>query len=302
LQQQRLAELVVREDVVAELEHLPEPYIIGGGVVYDPRELRVEGPAGIATCRMLYTRNGDHHGYTHPAGLALTISGRRRHNGVWVHECGAFADPDMALDLIDAPELWAFLAACQAGAVLVDDAIENWRFDIENFGELNRLAFFAERLRRASSLAGFSRGIASLRDALDDETLETIEWLGALATERERIPKPAFVVNDSEDEGLVYTPGRWRVPTVTNTAQGSVIAWLRCDGDWITRDGEGRGVRTREIVDVELEVRPKRAVKATAHPEFVFDRQHVAMAPTEKGLVMLERVEGRGPDDMQPEA
>ncbi len=301
LQQQRLGELAVREDVVAELDGLPEPYLIGGQILSDPRALRVEGLAGNAACPMTYTANGDHHGYSYPAGFALTISHRREHEGVWVHEMAALADPDVSLDLVDEPELWRFLAACEPDAVLIDDARKNWRLSVESFRQLDRLAFFARCLEQASQLSGFCAGIAALHDALDDETLETLDWLAALATDRQRIPLPAFVLDDIDDGSFVFEPGRWRVPAVCNTARGSVVAWLQCAGDWIKHEGKTRGIRTREILDVEIEIRGERTSKATTRPEIVFDRSKIAVAFTEQGMVQTEAVEGRGPEELQPE-
>jgi hypothetical protein len=299
LQQQRLAELALREDVVAELDGLPEPYVIGGAVVHDPRVLRVEGPAGDASCAMTYTRNGDHHGYSHTAGFALTISDRQLDNGEWVHKLGALADPDVALELADETELWHFLAACQPGAVLLDDARENWRLGAESFGLLDLFAFFARCRERVATLPGFGPGIAELRDAFDDETQETMEWLAVLAAERERIRLPAFVVGDADESQLETEAGYWRVPAVANTARGSVFAFLQCEGDALLEDGMLRGIRTREILEVEIEVRAERAVKATSHPEIVFERSHLVLALGEQGFVQAEAVEGRGPEEME---
>ena len=296
LLQQRLGAMVLREDFITELDGLPQPYVIGGNIEYAESELRTEGSAGEARCRFRYTRNGEHYGYVHDAGFAITVSKRKQKGGVWVHELGGFADPDVDLDLADHPDLWAFLSTCVPGARVLDDDVSAWSFGVEEFGALTRLGAFAACLKDASTLPGWLSGIAHLRDAFDEETMTTAQWLAALAVDRNRLPKPKFVVEApggfAEPE---REPARWTVPVVMNTTASSAVAWLACSGQLFVRDGEVVGVSTEEYHDVRIVVTSERAAKATKEPEFVFDPASTAFAVVESRWTLLEPVDGRGP-------
>jgi hypothetical protein len=302
LLQERVAAMVVREDLIEDLDRLPEPYMIRGSIQNAESELRVEGPGGEARCRLRLTRNGEHYGYVHDGGFAITVSKRKEKGGVWVHEFEAFADPDVGLDLEDHPDLWAFLTACVPGAVVIDEAVPDWRFGVEQFAYLPWFGAFAACLKDASALPGWSSRIAELRDALDEETMNSVQWLAAVASDLTRIPKPAFVLEgDDGSADPESEPGRWTVPVVVNTTRASAVTWLTCSGELFLRNDAVVGVRTEEYHDVRVDVVEERAAKGTIEPEFVFDPSSTALALGETKWTALEPVEGRGPEAFQVE-
>jgi hypothetical protein len=295
--QERLAAMEMREDFISELDRLPEPYIVGGGVQNAASQLRVEGPEGEAEITLRYTRNGGHYGYVHDAGFALTVSDRRQENGIWVHAMGALADPDVALDLGEHPDLLVFLAACVPGATVIDDDVPGFRFPVEQFAGLDRIGVFASAMRDASALPGWSWRFAQLRDAFDDETMTSVQWLGMAARDPARLPMAAFVRELPGSPDPEGEPGRWKVPVIVNSARAGAVLWLLCAGELFVRDGGVTGVRTQEHLDVLVEIADGRLVKATDDPEYVFTRDGIAMVVREHGWELVEPLEDRGPDE-----
>lgn len=299
LLQPRLAAMTLREELVAELSGLPEPYLIGGDVEFADSELRVEGPGGEARCSLRFTRNGAHWGYVHDAGFAITVSHRVQRGGRWVHELSAFADPDVALDLADHPDLWDFLAACVPGATVIDDTVEGRRFGVEQFAGLEAVGVFAASMQNASTLSGWTSGFAQLRDALDQETLASVQCLASTARAADgaldEVPLPSFYAEAPGSSRPELDAGRWKVPLVVNSARAGARVWLECLGDLILHNGGVVGVDTKEIVGATIEIVNQRLVKATTRPEFVFDSAMVAVVG-EEGWEFPAPVEGRGPE------
>lgn len=281
----RLELLAVSEDLVVELEGLPQPYILGGELEYRESALRAEGPNGVATCRFLATRNGAHYGHVHDAGFALTVSERQEHEGQWVHWLQGLADPDVALDLDDHPDLWGFLSASVPGATITDVDRPTWRFEVEAFAGLWRLGAFAACMKDSRSLPGWSSHIAQLRDADDEETMHCVQWLAMVARDLKRVPKIRFAIEADEGVGDERRPGRWRVPVVANTCRASVVTWLACRGHLFLRDDVIVGIDTKEYLDARVEITDVRTTKATIFPEFVFDAKFPSIAIGETGLV-----------------
>ena len=280
-QQQRLRELGLRHDVLAGLRDLPQPYVLSGFTIADPADLVVIDDKGEACCEVSYTSNGEHSGYAHDAGFALTISHRKLKDDVWVHELAAFADPDVELDLLTTPQLFSFLERCVPGASIRTSRVAGSTFDVENFKDLPSFGWFAGYLRNAARLPGWTGTIASLRDALDAETLDTLAWLSALARAPD-VAKLGFVLGEQELAAFTEEAATWRVPVVANTVNTSVISWVRCEGRLLTRDGTICGLRTDKVLDVRVETH-NRIDKGSADPEFVIDRPSLVLARGREG-------------------
>jgi hypothetical protein len=285
-QQDRLRELALHEELLTGLEGLPQPYVLGGSVAAEPVELAVADPANKSSCRFTYTANRDHSGYVHDAGFALTISKRKQRDNVWIHELRAFPDPGVQLDLVQTPDLLSFLELCVPGALIRTPSAE---LPVESFAGLPQVGWFAGYLRHALKLRGWSPRIASLRDALDPETLDTMAWLAALSQNPLGVAKLAFVLGDSSE--LEEQEAAWRLPAVANTSQASVIAWLSCEGWRSARGATDCGLRTERVVGVELEV-VDRLEKSSTDPEFVVTPDELVIGRSPNGAYYVSSSDG----------
>ena len=293
----RLEAMAVPADLVAELDGLPTPYVLGGEVRFRESELVVEGPNGRATGTFRETGNNTHYGHIHDAGFALTVSERQQHEGRWVHWLSALVDPDVALDLAEHPDLWTFLAAAVSGATIVDVDRPTWRFEVSAFGDLWRIGRLAACMKDAAGLPGWSSEIAQLRDADDDETGHALNWLSAVGRDITMVPPVSFETQLNQRSGFDRNPGLWRVPVIANTRRAGVLTWLTCAGDVLTRDDRIVGVDTKKYLNVRIEIREQRFPKTTILPEFVFQPElHTIAIGGTPVLEAVAPIGGRGPE------
>ena len=142
-------------------------------------------------------------------------------------------------------------------------------------GELSLYGWFATYLKRAETLEGWTSAAAALNDATDEESLDTMAWLAALADRPNAVARVAFT---QDADGRPDRRASFTVPVLTNTTRATVISWLDCDGH-VLLDSDDRsvlGIAISDVRSVVLEVRT-RIPKQTASSEFIFDR-HVAVA------------------------
>ena len=105
-------------------------------------------------------------------------------------------------------------------------------------------------------------------------------WLAALSKNPLGVARLGFVLDDSPQQD--EQEAAWRLPAVANTAQASVIAWLRCEGWRSTHGASDSGLRTERVVGVELEV-VDRLEKSSTDPEFVVTRDQLVIGRARNG-------------------
>jgi hypothetical protein len=267
---ERISQLALKRELISELDQLPQPLILRGFTYEDPRVLRVEGSSGVAECTLLKRSNGEHVGWCLPEGFALTASKRKKQGNLWVHELQAFADSEEDIDLADHVELMNFLRCCEPEAQLGEVNDRPLPFVVEQFTDLPYFGWFAQYVDRARLLDGWDGGLALLKDALDEETLDSLGWLAALADMPSKAARLGFSLEDSDP----HHPASFRLPCLVNTATATVVCWLDCRGNALLHGEALRGLMVDEVSDVHLEVRP-RAMKMTRDPEFVLDSKLV---------------------------
>ena len=197
----RVKSLALKKELVSELSHLPDPWVLGGFTYLNHSVLRVEGVAGSADCTFTKTSNGEHTGWCRGNGFSLTASKSKKEGSVWIHELAAFADPEEDLDLSTDEELLTFLNCCVPGARIGDPSPAACRLLVEEFGALSYYGWFSQYFNRAKNLSGWSAEVAVLRDAVDEETLNTMAWLAALSDMPTAVGKIAFSLeSDSEPD------------------------------------------------------------------------------------------------------
>jgi len=187
---------------------------------------------------------------------------------VWVHELAAFADPEEDLDLSTDEELSAFLNYCVPGARIGDPSAGSLPFLVEEFGDLPYYGWFSQYFNRAKNLSGWGPEVAVLRDAVDEETLNTMAWLAALSDMPTAIGKVAFSL---EPDSGPDQPATFLLPVLANTARASTTVWLGCKGNvLVDQDGAGiRGISVEDVRTVNLHITQK-FEKRTIEPEFLF--------------------------------
>lgn len=289
LRQERLAQLALREDVVASLDELPQPYVLGGFTVAEPTVLHVVGPRGGARLNVTYTSNGEHSGYVHESGFALTISRRKRRGAEWIHELAAYADIEARVTTGGDPELIRFLDCCSSDASITFPDRGNAAFGVDHFGSLTAMGFFAQYLSDAATLHDWTPEIAGLSDATDAETLDTMAWLALLGRDPSAAARVAFIAGDADEDELDPRDGSWTVPVVANTARAGVIVSLRCDGDLLYQSDRVRGVRAHRTRHVGLQV-TARLPKVTGWPEMLISEDGLAIALTRHGQRVITSV------------
>lgn len=289
-QQERLTELAVRQDLLDDLSELPEPLVLGGFTAFAEVELRVRHNAQEAVCGFSYTSNGTHSGYVHPAGFALTISGRKQVGGDWVHELGAFADPHAPLDPREVPDLNAFLRLCRPDARIERVGTDAGTFAVSHFGGLTLYGSYAACASLAATIDGWDRVAVDLRDATDEETLTTFAWLAALAEDPIAVSRLAFVTSERDESTFEQRPAIWTTPVVANTKSGSVVVELSCDGtQYVEEGGSLVGFRAEQVQNIR--VTPEgRLSKASKWPEFVLGPSGPVIAVTERGWSQVEPI------------
>jgi hypothetical protein len=282
---ERIASLALRRELVSALDDLPTPLILAGFTQADNCVLRVEGANGAADCEFIKTSNGEHVGWCRPNGFALTASRRRRRGDLWVHELASFADPEEAIDLGADRRLFDFLACCTPDARVGEVGDDPLPFFVDQFSGLRECGWFAAYLRRAETLSGWSPRAVALNDAIDNETLETLAWLAALAERPSAVGQMTFTLgSDCRPD----RPATFTVPVVANMARATVIAWLECEGHVLLGD-DGRslvGISIVRVNSVTIEIRDATA-KQTVHPEFIFDNQ-VVVARDSDGFAQVD--------------
>lgn len=267
---ERINQLGLKRELISELEQLPQPLILRGFTYEDPRVLRVEGLSGVAECSLLKRSNGEHVGWCLPEGFALTASKRKKQGNLWVHELQAFADAEEDIDLANHVELMDFLKCCEPEARLGEVDDRPLPFMVDQFADLPYFGWFARYVDRARSLDGWDGRLALLKDASDEETLDTLAWLAALADMPSKAARLGFSLEDSDPDH----PASFRLPSLVNTATASVVCWLDCRGKALVDGGALRGLSVDEVSGVHLKVRP-RTTKMTTDPEFVLDSKLV---------------------------
>jgi hypothetical protein len=266
----RIGQLALKKELVLELEGLPQPFVLRGFTYEDARQLRVESSSGAAQLPFMKRSNGEHVGWCLPQGFALTASKRKQQGDVWIHELRAFADPDVDIDLAADDELRGFLMLCEEDAKLGEADGGELPFEAEQFADLAFYGWFARYLDAVKDVEGWSHRAASLNDATDIETLNTLSWLHGLAQEPKKAARVAFTLEEDEpDQAAAF-----RLPVLMNTRRVSIVCWLDCTGEALVKGERVRGLSVKEVLKVSLDIRD-RAPKRTQDPEFVFDPELV---------------------------
>jgi hypothetical protein len=264
----RIGQLALKRQLLDDLAGLPSRLVLAGFTTEGDRTLRVDGPEGASVREFLYTTNGTHMGWYLREGLAFTVSKRIQEGGVWVHKMRAFADPEEKLTLPEVPGLGDFLACCVPGARLRDSDMLGEGMDVSYFEGLHELRWLAKYLRDARGLPGWREEVVFLRDATDEETLNTLAWLSALSLQPSQVSRLGFSLTEHDPDSAAS----FRLPVLVNTVNSSLVCWLSCLGKVRVGDGGIEALSVKDVVDVRLEV-SHRLRKTTKHPEFVMAPQ-----------------------------
>jgi hypothetical protein len=279
-QQKRIAKLAIRSNVIDSLEKLPHPYVIGGLTTTEDVELRLTNDHTSARCKFIHTENGEHYGWVHSAGAALTVSKSKLVGGRWIHEMAAFFDPLIKTDFSDDPELTKFLQSATTDAELSDDG--NYAFQANYFHKLINGGEMARAWESAKLLTGWRSGIVHLRDIGDFETHTTMAFLKELADNPDTLSGFSFILDHSikEAEGMdikkfiaKFSTHETLItfPIVANTKNVTVLAEVHCSGEVYTRGAQPEsvaGVKVKRINDVCLSIMPL-ITKGTVYPEVI---------------------------------
>jgi hypothetical protein len=305
-QQDRITKLAVRADIFDHLEKLPHPYVIGGITTTEDVELTLTSDQGTANCKFIFTRNGEHFGWIHPSGCALTVSKSKQMGDRWVHEMEAFFDPIVITDFSDIPDLVKFLQAATPEATLSNES--GYTANASYFQGLMNGGQMARDWEAATSITGWRSGIVHLRDIGDFETHTTMGFLRETANNPDSISQASFFVDYATDsnianfaeikEGLSSRSAELIFPVVANTRNITVIVTFTCTGEIYTTAEDPDsilGVSLLHTKNTHLTTMPL-IQKGTLFPEIII-APGITTIPL--GLALSERPDHvRVPDEL----
>jgi hypothetical protein len=276
-QEDRLAAIALKTGVTESLQRLPHPLVLGGFVTLDAELLSIVDADGsvMSSCPFVYTRNADHFGWVHPAGMSVTVSMSKVVDDQDVHETDVLFDPDATTRLDDLGPLGAFISMAESGCKLVGTG--GFEMDLEYFWRLVAASETYRYWKTASSVAGWQDDAVFLRDLDDYETAVALSFLSKLHPGGDA-PAFGFALNPAtnrpfEDfaaarDALEPVQRRFGVPVIANTKNVSIIADLTVTGEFFyDRDERSlTGFRAEHIENSELHFMT-RVPKSTVYPE-----------------------------------
>ncbi|MFF9547371.1 hypothetical protein ACF1B4_27745 [Streptomyces albidoflavus] len=234
----RLRELAINSQIIGGLARLPQPYVLSGFVVDDPTPTHVAGPDARADLDLLRTANDLHHGYVHPAGFALTVSGRVKLGNEHVHHMRALADPDSEERLEDHLDLVTFLDACRPdGAVTFGPG--GLTVDLPYFDGLEQCVNFAQAYLAARRLTGWQQTDIKVKDMANLESQRSLLWLACAASGAR--PPLGLLVGVVEEAQCVRKPATVEIPVICNFTGFGVVTHFTGHGAALFHEDELQG-------------------------------------------------------------
>lgn len=279
----RLGNVPVRKDLLAALERLPRPVVIGGPINSVDLDVEVVAADGEAVmCSFEVRKAAGYVGWIHESGFAITLSESTQHEGNRGHFLRAHADPDVDVDLADYEDLWRFLAACRDGASLRLGG--DHLFPVANFTDLPLYGFFANYLTTVTKAYEWPRRTWLLSDGSNQEVLMTLGILETLVVDPERLSWFGYALVPPDEPTTEELHELW-VPIVMNLPRAGLVAWIRNQGTLLKASNELVGFRFGPALEIRLDLRAKRFPKSR-WPEVVHHPAHwsVPMVPSDKAL------------------
>ena len=279
-----LIEKGLRPDLLALLEQLPRPVVLGGSTGTADGETiatlysRYRGE--VATADFRVHQNAHYSGYLHSSGFILAVSVREEHHDQHVHFVHAEVT-SKPIDLRAHPDLFAFLRHLAPGG--------SWSFSAagqgisaEGSGDVVAFGIYAFELARLVAAPGVDvpPALHLLRAAPDLESVRFLSAAGAIAAAGERRWNVGFHLREHDREEQMWG---W-IPVIGNVGAAGYVMWLRIAGRLLKLDDYIVGLAIDSVGGLKLEARPERFDKATLNPELVVRAGWPAIALTLEGL------------------
>lgn len=253
----RIQNLAIEKRLVSGLVHLPQPWLLVGGVIDQPSRASVGSASAKCSLEVLYTGNKRHFGYVHEAGFALTVSERTLVGDQHVHLLEALVDEESDDQLLDYPDLLAFLELCTPASKIVFEGHRRLVLDAGDFEHLGEHVAFARSFRRARALPGFDDVEVTVQDMASEESRHSIAWWGAVA-DPETPPGPiGLLLKNVDIADCAADPAIIRLPVACNISRHGVVAWLEGEGEIFTHEGAPCGFRVAAPRVRDFEIGPR---------------------------------------------
>ncbi|HYD16646.1 MAG TPA: hypothetical protein VEB03_01440 [Candidatus Nanoarchaeia archaeon] len=222
---ERFSQIPVKESISIPLSNLPTPIAFVGPIETSEIALRVTSGERETLCNCEVRRTNDYRGFVHPSGFAITISRAMQRDGVFVHYINVEIDKASTSQLPAFPDLWNFLAQCEPDGIL---HIGDLKLPVTGVGALAACGFFARYLQTVYPLHSWPDGTWLLRDALQEETLNTLGWLAGLRHLDDQFAG-AGLANERLSE-FAEESKSFQVPVCANLPRCGVVTWLKTHG------------------------------------------------------------------------
>ena len=194
----RFENIPIQPELFNSLKQLPSPIVIGGTIPVKESLVKVETKTGVTkVCKFEVRNSPGYVGWVHQTGFALTASEAKKYKGQWVHWLRAKVDSDAPVDLSEYDDLWSFLEYCEPGAT-IQMGENDHKIRMEAFEGFAQYGFYAKYLRRVAKLYSWQRGTWLLKDAENEEILNTLAFLYHTDTKPEHMSKFGFAMSDTK--------------------------------------------------------------------------------------------------------
>ncbi|OGF01588.1 MAG: hypothetical protein A2509_03075 [Candidatus Edwardsbacteria bacterium RIFOXYD12_FULL_50_11] len=227
-----------------------EVYISGGSE--KEANLTVEYNGIKASEKFIYRRLRDERAFTHPIGLSLRISDRRKKGDIFIHEleCCLF---DSTMSLGSNHDMLAFLKLLNEGAKFELDGEPFLKID--DFGKrASHIGQAIISLENITKYLNISMEDYFLNDLLNEELDRSVYLLEAVCIKKEAINKyiKGFIYGplaDGNIDEIKTKEGLFEVPVVLNLKNKGVVLWIKVKGIlYIDAEGKISGFRFDEQI------------------------------------------------------
>ncbi len=239
------------------------------GTIEKEANITVEYNGIKASAKFLYRRLRDERAFTHPIGLSLRMSDRRKKGDIFIHDLGCYLF-DSKMSLGSNHDLLSFLKLLDKGAKFELDGAPFLKVD--DFGDrATHIGQAIISLENITKYLNISMEDYFLNDLLNEELNHSIYLLEAVCMKKEAINKyiKGFIYGPLADRNIdeIKTKeGLFEIPVVLNLKNMGIVLWIKVKGLlYIDEEGKIGGFRFDEQISWEYMITER--MNKSAYPE-----------------------------------